>query len=167
MWRHAHHSSLFRELFFIAILLKGIFGIIEVMIGIFVLAINRAIVADFLLYLVHGELTEDPADPFALYISELSRNLSVHTEIFVGIYFFAYGIIKIFLVAGLLKEKIWAYRTALILLSLFIFYMGYRFTYTHSLPLLLLIVIDATTVILIWRGYGLLKTRSADRALAS
>lgn len=57
------------------------------------------------------------------------------------------------LVAGLLREKMWSYKTAIGLLSVFIVYMVYRFSYTHSPFLALLIATDIATVVLIWREY--------------
>ena len=94
-------NSVFHELFEIAILLKGAFGVIELFLGAFILLVNRAAVSDFLLYLVHGELVEDPDGLFANYIANFSQGLSASTESFIGGYFLAYGFIKIFLVAGL------------------------------------------------------------------
>lgn len=53
-------NAFFHELFEIAVLLKGAFGVIELFLGAFILLVNRSAVSDFLLYLVHGELVEDP-----------------------------------------------------------------------------------------------------------
>ena len=153
-------NSVFHELFEIAILLKGAFGVIELFLGAFILLVNRAAVSDFLLYLVHGELVEDPDGLFANYIANFSQGLSASTESFIGGYFLAYGFIKIFLVAGLLRGKIWAYRAAIALLSLFIVYMLYRFSYTHSVFLALLIATDIAIVVLIWREYLSVRKRN-------
>jgi len=147
----------FHTLFEIAILLKGAFGILELSLGMLIVLVNRAAVSDFLLFLVHGELIEDPTDPFGTYISNLSNSLSTGTEFFIGLYFLSYGIIKIFLVIGLLHKKTWAYHSALVVLSTFIIYMIYRFSYTHSPILALLIVTDITTIMLIWREYMFMR----------
>ena len=63
-------NAFFHELFEIAVLLKGAFGVIELFLGAFILLVNRSAVSDFLLYLVHGELVEDPEGflPTALHI---------------------------------------------------------------------------------------------------
>ena len=126
MDRRNVQNVLLHELFEIVILLKGAFGVIEIFVGFFILLVNRAAVSDVLLYLVHGELLEDPTSLFAGYIANLSQNLSANTELFIGGYFLIYGLIKIFLVVGLLRGKIWSYRAAIGL--------PLRFYRVHVLP---------------------------------
>ncbi|MEK7134221.1 MAG: DUF2127 domain-containing protein [Patescibacteria group bacterium] len=161
MDRRNVQNVLLHELFEIVILLKGAFGVIEIFVGFFILLVNRAAVSDVLLYLVHGELLEDPTSLFAGYIANLSQNLSANTELFIGGYFLIYGLIKIFLVVGLLRGKIWSYRAAIGLLSIFIAYMFYRFSYTHSPFLALLIATDIATLALIWREYRCTQTKTS------
>lgn len=154
-------NALLHKLFEVAILLKGTFGVIEILVGGFILLVNRAAVSDVLLYLVHGELLEDPTSLFANYIANLSQSLSASTESFIGGYFLIYGFIKIFLVIGLLRGKARSYQTAIALLSAFIVYMLYRFSYTHSLFLALLIATDIATVALIWYEYQFMRKPDA------
>ena len=135
------------------ILFKGVFGILQIFVGAFILMINRAAVGEFLLYAAHGELLEDPTDPFAHAVVRFAENLSASTETFIGAYFFVYGAIKLFLIIGLLRRKEWSYSTAIILLSLFISYELYRVMHTHSLFLGVMIAIDMLTILLIYQEY--------------
>ena len=153
-----HKNALKREnflhlLFKGVILFKGVFGILQIFVGAFILMVNRAAVGEFLLYAAHGELLEDPTDPFANLVVRFAENLSANTETFIGAYFLVYGAIKLFLVIGLLRRKEWSYSTAIILLSLFISYELYRVMHTHSLFLGVMIAIDMLTILLIYQEY--------------
>jgi uncharacterized membrane protein len=48
-------------------------------------------------------------------------------------YLLSHGLVKVLLVAGLLREKLWAYPASLIVLSAFIAYQTYRYSSTHSI----------------------------------
>lgn len=61
------------------------------------------------------------------------------------------------LVAGLLREKLWAYPASIVVFGLFIFYQLARFRYTHSVELLLLTVLDVIIILLTWHEYRFLK----------
>jgi len=64
-------------------------------------------------------------------------------------------VVKIFLVAGLLRNRRWAYPAALAVFGTFILYQVYRFSYTHSLGLVALTIFDLAVMWLIWREYRL------------
>ena len=61
------------------------------------------------------------------------------------------------LVVGLLREKLWAYPASLIVLTLFVLYQLYRFSYTHGLGLIVLTLFDIVVMGLIWHEYGLMR----------
>jgi uncharacterized membrane protein len=65
--------------------------------------------------------------------------------------------VKVALVVGLLKEKLWAYPASLVVMSLFVLYQLYRFSYTHGFGLIVLTVFDVIVMILIWHEYGLMR----------
>ena len=50
--------------------------------------------------------------------------------------------VKVLLVLGLLRGKLWSYPASLVALVLFIAYQIYRFSYTHSPGLIALTVFD-------------------------
>ena len=81
-------------------------------------------------------------------------SLTVDTEHFASIYLIAHGVAKLFIAWGLIREKLWAFPTALVVFGLFIVYQLYRFAHTHSITLALLITIDVVVCYLIWREYG-------------
>ena len=80
--------------------------------------------------------------------------LSADTEHFASLYLIAHGVAKAFIAWGLIRERLWAFPTALIVFGLLIAYQIYRFTHTHSITLALLIVVDIAVCYLIWREWG-------------
>ena len=99
------------------------------------------------------ELSEDPDDWFATTLRHAVNNLSSDTKLFVSVYLVAHGLVKVFLVAGLLRKKLWAYPAALWFLGIFILYQLYRFGHTHALGLLALSAFDLFVASLVWLEY--------------
>ena len=65
--------------------------------------------------------------------------------------------VKLALVIGLLKGKLWSYPASLIVLGLFIVYQLYRFSYTHGAGLIVLTILDVVVMGLIWHEYRLMR----------
>ncbi len=107
----------------------------------------------FVVFLTAPELSEDPNDWIATTIRRAVHLFSADTALFAGAYLVIHGLIKIFLVAGLLRGKLWAYPTSLWFLAAFIVYQIYRYTYTHSIWLILLTIVDLIVAFLIWHEY--------------
>jgi uncharacterized membrane protein len=70
-----------------------------------------------------------------------------------------HGVVKIVLVAALLRDKIWAYPWMIAFLIVFIVYQIYRLTFAFSIGLVALTVFDLVVVWLTYREYG--KQRAA------
>jgi uncharacterized membrane protein len=87
----------------------------------------------------------------------MALGFSVSDRHFYAFYLLSHGLIKIFLVAGLLRNKLWAYPAALVVMSLFILYQLYRYTYTQSFGLIVLSVFDIVVIALIWHEYRILR----------
>src|SRR5437016_4851467 len=104
-------ESRIRKFFLAGIVLKGLNGLLEVVAGILLFFTAHA--TDLVSQLVQGELIEDPTDFLAAKISSLLPYVSVHSQLFAAYYLFGHGVVKIFLVWGLLKNKLWAYPTAM------------------------------------------------------
>lgn len=107
--------------------------------------------------LTQEELIEDPQDFIASHLVSMASNFSVSTQHFYAFYLLSHGLVKIALVAGLLRNKLWAYPASLVILSLFIAYQVYRFSYTHSVGLVVLTAFDLIVMVLIWHEYHLVQ----------
>jgi uncharacterized membrane protein len=76
----------------------------------------------------------------------------------------SHGLIKIFLVVGLLKEMLWSYPASLVVLAAFIVYQVYRYSYTGSVGLIVLTVFDLIVMILVWHEWRLLRSHVRRKA---
>ena len=79
----------------------------------------------------------------------MAHNFSVQTQHFYAFYLSSHGVVKVALVVGLLREKLWAYPASRIVLALFVLYQLYRFSYTHGLGLIVLTLFDIVVMGLI------------------
>lgn len=144
-----------RRVFVVSVVLKGINGILEIIAGILLLFTGA--VTNIIEALVRGELIEDPSDVIANAVQHYVPYFSQHSQLFASVYLLSHGIIKIFLVIGLLRNKLWAYPSAIVVFFLFIAYQLYRFTYTHSIFLILLTVFDLIVIWLTWHEYKIVR----------
>lgn len=87
----------------------------------------------------------------------MAQNFSIETKHFYSFYLLSHGLVKLLLVIGLLKGRLWSYPASLVAIALFIVYQLYRFSYTHGLGLIVLTVFDVFVMGLIWHEYGLVR----------
>src|SRR5437870_8348879 len=141
------------RLFAASVLIKGVDGVLETIGGILFMFVSPKALSSLVISITAHELSEDPDDWFATSLRHAVNNLSSDTKLFVSAYLVAHGLVKVFLAAGLLREKLWAYPAALWFLGIFILYQLYRFSHTHSLGLLALSALDLFVASLVWLEY--------------
>jgi uncharacterized membrane protein len=144
-------------IFQVSLVLKGAFAVFEIIAGIFAAAVPQQFIFNIVAALTQEELANDPRDLVATYLLHAAQNLSVSAQHFAALYLLSHGAIKLWLIVGLLREKLGYYPTAMIAFGLFIAYQLYRFTYTHSVFLVLITVLDLAVIILTWHEYRYLK----------
>jgi len=152
-----------RRIFEISVLLKGAHALIECIGGLALAFVSTEAIKDLVDALTQDELIEDPNDFVALQLLSLAQNVTVGTQHFYAFYLLSHGLIKVFLVAGLLRNKLWAYPVSLVVLGLFVVYQLYRFSYTHGLGLILLTAFDVVVMGLIWHEFRLARRHPAPR----
>jgi len=150
------------QLFTISVLLKGAHALIECVGGIALAVVRTEAITGLVNALTQEELIEDPNDFVATNLLRLAQGFTVSTQRFYAFYLLSHGIVKVFLVVGLLRRKLWAYPVSLVVLALFIAYQLYRFSYTHGFGLIALSVFDVIMMGLIWHEYGVLRRRWAS-----
>jgi uncharacterized membrane protein len=151
------------QIFQISVLLKGLHALIECAGGIMLAFVSTDFIVKFVNLLTQEELIEDPHDFMANHLLVWAQHFSVGTKSFYAFYLLSHGAVKIFLVIGLMKEKLWAYPASLIVMGLFIVYQIYRFSYTYSAGLVVLTVFDLFVMVLIWHEYRLIKRHLPTR----
>ncbi len=135
--------------------LKAFDGVVEILGGV-ALLFNGAL-ARVAHTLILNELVEDPHDLIATHLQHALPALLAQSGWFASLYLFTHGAIKLFLVQGLLRDKLWAYPTAIVVFFAFIAYQLYRYSYTHSVFLLILTVFDLVVIWLTWHEYRYFK----------
>jgi uncharacterized membrane protein len=145
------------QIFEVSILLKGAHALLECIGGVALAFVSLRTIVSWITWLTQDELIEDPNDFVATHLLNMAQGFSVSTKNFYVFYLLSHGVVKLFLVAGLLKNKVWAYHASLVVLAVFIAYQIYRFTYTQSPGLVLLTIFDLLLMYLIWHEYQLVR----------
>lgn len=145
-------ASLHR-LFQVAVVVKGVDGVLELVGGLLLALIGPTALHRLAVVLARHELADEPDDWVVMTLRHLAESFSVETRHFASAYLIGHGILKLFLAVTLLRERLWAFPTALSVLAIFVAYQLHRFVRTHSIVLLALTFVDLVVMVLIWREY--------------
>ena len=141
-------TSRLDKVFEVGILLKAFDGLLEIAGGILLLLIKPEYLNHLAAALTQHELAEDPRDFLATNILHATQNLTAGSLVFGALYLLSHGIVKIVLVWEILHNRLWAYPGLIYLTVGFMVYQIYRFSYSHSISMVLLTVFDAVIVYL-------------------
>jgi uncharacterized membrane protein len=147
------------EYFRIGILLKGAVSILEIIAGALMLFARPALVNQLAMFFTRGELMEEPNDFVANQILHLAHSFSTSLEIFLAFYLLSRGVIKLFLIVALLRNKLWAYPASLIVLGLFVLYQIYQIVTLHSILIVAITAFDLVVLYFIYREYLVVRKR--------
>lgn len=145
------------QVFLLSILLKGAHAVIECAGGIALALVSTDTIARLVDRFTQEELIEDPNDILATHLLGWAQDFSVASKHFYAFYLLSHGLVKLLLVIGLLKGKLWAYPASLVVFGLFIVYQLYRFSYTHGAGLIALTVLDLVVMLVVWHEYNLVR----------
>ncbi|MXN66987.1 DUF2127 domain-containing protein [Stappia sp. GBMRC 2046] len=145
------------QVFRFSVILKGLHALTEIVGGFVFYLVSAPEILHWVNFLTQEELTEDPRDFVATHLVNAAQQLTGASESFYAFYLISHGLIKIFLVVGLLREKLVAYPLSLVALGAFIVYQLYRYSYTRSFGLILLTVFDLIVIVLVWHEWRLLR----------
>jgi uncharacterized membrane protein len=101
--------DLLDQTFEVGIILKGLDGVLEVLGGLLLLMVSPATINRVVTSLTQHELSEDPHDILATHLLKTAHGLTGSAVLFGAVYLFAHGLVKVVLVAALLKNRLWAY----------------------------------------------------------
>lgn|SRR5487761_797335 len=145
-----------------SLLVKGAFALFELAGGIIAYFISQRFLLDLMTEITQDELREDPQDVVANYLLHQAQHFSLSAQHFAAFFLLSHGVVKLWLIAGLLREKSCYFPIAIVVFALFIGYQLYRFSFTHSFLLLLITALDVVIIGLTWHEYRYLR-RSASR----
>jgi uncharacterized membrane protein len=149
--------------FEVTLVLKAVFAVVETLAGIGTCFLTRQLLFRLVERITREELLEDPRDFIANYLLHSAQHFSVSTRNFTAVYLLAHGVIKLWLIIGLLRQRLWYYPVAMAIFGLFIVYQLYRFTLTHSIWLVLITAVDLLVIVLTWHEYRYLRARASSR----
>jgi uncharacterized membrane protein len=146
-------------LFRLGVILKGLDGVLEIAGGIALWLVNPGLIIRWVGLLTQDEVARNRHDVIAHHLRVALGSL-VSGRHFLGIYLLAHGVVKLFVVVALLKNRFWAYPVAIAVFGGFIAYQLYRYTLTGSAGLIVLSAFDLIVIGLIWMEYRARKPRS-------
>jgi uncharacterized membrane protein len=146
-------QDLLDQTFEIGIILKGLDGVLEVIGGLLLLVVSPATIDRVVTSLTQHELSEDPHDFLATHLLKTAHGLTGSAVLFGAVYLLAHGVVKVILVAALLKNQLWAYPWMVTFLAVFIVYQVYRLRLQPSVGLAALTIFDAAIAWLTYREY--------------
>lgn len=146
-------ERIIHRIFEVGVIVKGVDGCLETLGGVLLLLVNPERLTRWIVALTQHELSEDPSDFIATHLRQTFQHYTADTRIFASLYLVLHGIIKIFLVWGLLRNKLWAYPASIAFLITFIAYQVYRYQHTQAFGLLLLTGFDVLIIGLTWHEW--------------
>ena len=146
-------TDLLDRTFEVGITLKGLDGVLEVVGGLLLLVVSPATINQLVRNLTQHELSQDPHDFIATHLLNAASGLTGSSVRFGAIYLLLHGVVKIVLVAALLRDQLWAYPWMIVFLGIFIAYQVYRMTFAPSVGLVALTVFDVFVAWLTYREY--------------
>jgi uncharacterized membrane protein len=141
-------NTRFDEVFRISIILKGLDAAAEIIGGTFLLFITPHDIQHFVHWLTAQELSTDPHDFISTLLVHSTHNLSAGSTLFATIYLLSHGVIKLFIIINVLRNKYWAYPALIIVLIGFIVYQVIQIIHSHSIGLILLTLFDVFVIIM-------------------
>ena len=135
------------ELFIVSIVAKGLHALVELIGGITLYLFSTDVIAA---WLWEAGQSND-------WIERFADSFSTPEHHFYAFYLVSHGIVNGAIVGGLLLRKRWAYHATFVVLTLFIAYQAYRYSYTHDIGLIVITIIDLIVMGLAWNEYRLFK----------
>jgi uncharacterized membrane protein len=147
-------------LFQLSLLCKAVFAAAEILAGIGAYFVTQQLVFRLVDRLARVDLFRHPHDLIANYLYASAQHFSLNTRNFTAAYLLSHGVVKLWLIVGLLREKHWYFPVAIAVFGLFIVYQLYRFSLSHSLWLVLITLVDVVVIALTWQEYRYVRRAS-------
>ena len=148
-------------LFEASLLIKGLLAASEAASGLGLLLTPNSMIQNFVDWMTRNELTQEPTDAMAQWVSHLVQSLSIQTQHFYALYLMGHGFLKLIMVILLQKRVIWAYPASMVVLAGFVVYQLDQWTHGHSPVLLMLSGFDTFMILLVWREWRVLRHKTA------
>ena len=132
---------------------KVVDGVLEIGGGVALLFVSPGQITGIVRALTQHELSGDPHDVVAGMLVRAAEHVSAGTELFAALFLLWHGVVKVGLMLGLLRNRMWAYPTAIVAFAAFLAYQLYRYSHTRSGWLVALSILDLGVIVLTWLEY--------------
>jgi len=154
-------QTLLDKTYEIGILLKGIDGVLELVGAAALLFIPVRYFQRFSQWIADLEAGSSHHGFISTHIAHFGHSLAEGNHVFAILFLFTHGLVKVVLVACLLRNKLWAYPFGLVALTLFLGYQLYEMVIHPTFGMGFLTVLDIVIIWLVWREWRQVK---ADRS---
>ncbi len=159
------NSTTTDKLFRVAIAIKGLDGLGQLVLAIVLIFIPPTAITGLANDVVTRDLLGDPDGTLATHLQTAAHNFADGSSRAFAIgYLLLHAVIKLGLVAALLRKIMPLYPVAVVVLGAFVAYELYRAVRTHSIALPIFAAIDIVIIILVVREYLQLRRERAGSA---
>ncbi|WP_242622933.1 DUF2127 domain-containing protein [Pseudonocardia sediminis] len=149
------------QLFRIALLVKGVDGAAELLGAVALLLISGDLVNRLVTDVLARDLLGPPDGSLARHFVSGTAEFASGNRTFAIVYLALHGVVKLLLVAALLRRWVPMYPVAVVVLGLFVVYEVYRAFTTGSVLLPFLAALDVAIIVIVIREYRALRVERA------
>ncbi|MBF4591739.1 MULTISPECIES: DUF2127 domain-containing protein [unclassified Curtobacterium] len=149
-WNSARLADL---VFLIGIGLKAVDGVVELALGVPLVLLRPAEISAIAHDATAGELQQDPHDLVANLILHGAATLSAEAAITTAVFLLLHGIVKVGIVAALLRGTRRLYPLAIAALTGFLLWQGVDMVLHPSFGIAALMLFDVFVIVLTWREW--------------
>lgn len=150
------------DLFEASLLLKALLAAAEAAAGLSLFALPNGHVSALAGWLARYEITHDRHEWPLVALERGLAGFSIESQHFYAWYLTSHGLLKLVMVALLVRKVSWAYPASMVVLAGFVAYQVHQWLLTGSMPLLVLTAFDVLVFALVWREYrGIRAARAA------
>ena len=159
------NSTTTDKLFKVAVALKGLDGLGQLVLGIVLIFIPPTLITGLANDVVTRDLLGDPNGTLSTHLQTAAHDFADGTSRTFAIgYLLLHAVIKLGLVAALLRKVLPLYPVAAVVLGAFVVYEIVRAVHTHSIALPIFAAIDVVIIVLVVREYFQLRRERAEAA---
>lgn len=157
-------KTLLDKTYEVGIILKGVDGIAELIGGILLLTVPPSAINRLIEWLTQSEFGHEPHSFVTNHILQYGHRLAEGHNVFAVAFLLTHGLVKVVLVACLLRNKLWAYPFGLVTLGLFIAYQLYEIIVHPTFGMGFLTVLDTIIIWLVWREWQQQKRKARPQS---
>ncbi|MDH3264153.1 MAG: DUF2127 domain-containing protein [Paracoccaceae bacterium] len=150
-------NSLLHRTFETSLVLKGLFALSELCLGLGLYLIGSDAIVAAVHALTAHEISQDPTDPVARFLLAQVGGLTRNVQHFYAFYLASHGALKLAMIALLLRGVLWAYPLSIVVLIGFVVYQLSLMSAGPSLGLVLLTLLDVAVIALTIHEYRRLR----------